>query len=338
MPNKYTPTRCYYDGNKTIFNTDVFYIYDVEKTGIKIYSFFYNVMDILDSSLYHIIDASIFFSKELNSRDNQTSKKPFIENENKINLIRHKDVIDNIKKYKLIGREMADTDNAYLVPFGAYYVDNKSFPLVGVDPNINISIFVDNFISKDKFFPGKPNLNGFSVVYKLENLDYSTKHSLDHLFAFRRSDMVVLNTGFGGDTLSSYEDLTLIIPNTVSSFMSYVNFTNELYRLENKYSFYIEDQLKLKVSGPNSGVVGDILEYTVTLMNYDFSDTWINPPDVECYPSTDAGNLLHRKITLKNGVGKFKIDTSNLYFGETFDVKVGWKYITSDSKVSVTLS
>jgi hypothetical protein len=75
-----------------------------------------------------------------------------------------------------------------------------------------------------------------------------------------------------------------------------------------------------------------------TLMNSNFSDTFTSPSTVEVYPSSSAGIVSHRKIKLVNGIGKFKLDTANLYSGEIIEVKVGWKYITGDSKVSVTLS
>jgi hypothetical protein len=342
MPKVYAPKRSYYGDYEGIFQSDIFYIFDVSENGIRVYDFFYQERSNLDTSLYYVMDATSFFSKELKSRDNQISQKPFIENQDKINMIRYKDVVDNISKYKLFTTKktvMGNIDNVYLVPFGAYYIDFKSYPKNGIDPNINMTLFVDNFVSRDKFFPERnQKVNNSSTVHGFENLDFVTKPNLDNISGFRRGDIIVLNSGYGGNTLTTFENIDLIIPTGVSKFMSNVDFTDDLIKDPNSHSFYPKNKLRFKVSGPSSGSVGDILEYTVTLMNYDFSDTWTNPPDVECYPSTDAGNLLHRKIILKNGVGKFKIDTSNLYSGETFNVKVGWKYITSDSKVSVTLS
>ena len=95
----------------------------------------------------------------------------------------------------------------------------------------------------------------------------------------------------------------------------------------------------MRITGPSTGSVGDILEYNVNLMNNDFSELISNPPEeIEIYPEADAGEISHKKLILKNGIGKFKVDTKNLYSGDKFDVKIGWRYITNDSKVTVTLN
>ena len=58
--------------------------------------------------------------------------------------------------------------------------------------------------------------------------------------------------------------------------------------------------------------------YSITNNNEFVSNS---PVELETYPIVDAGQCTHRKLILKNGVGTFKVDTSNLSSGEKFSIK-----------------
>ena len=215
-----------------------------------------------------------------------------------------------------------NTENLYLLPNKAVTIPFFAFEVCGLDPNMDITVSFD----REKFNIRNKNENG-KVVYPTIPVS-------------NWADILTFNTGFGNNT--SFDSFNVIVNPFIGSFMTNKNglttYTETITR-KNYNLIPFNNRLKLFIDGPSTGSVGDVLEYTVTLMDKNLSNTFTNAPaTLECYPTVDAGELSHRKVILKNGVGKFKVDTKNLYSGDSFDVKIGWKYITSDSKVTVTLS
>ena len=322
------PNYIYYSGNVRPNSPNLIYLFTVSNTFLLIQSF----MVFKKQELNTVIDPTIGIS----SQQIDTSKYNFItdittflENKNvkfynyitnendKINLIAFKDLQKIYNFYEKNTGELTDLDNIYLRPY--YFSVFDSLKMFTADPNI------------DYTFTATPNLG---VI--VENLNVITKQDNFVRYNFKYGSLLVINSGLANQT--SFTNLNYIFSPNMKNFFSNLNVTPDLLYDENSTNFYYNNILKLKVEGPITGSVGDILEYTVTLMNNSLTDTWRNLPDLEVYPTVDAGILSHRKITLVKGVGKFKVDTTNLYSGETFDVKIGWKYLTSDSKVSVKLS
>ena len=324
----YKPNYIYYSGNVRPNSPNLIYLFTVSNTFLIIQSF----MVFRKQELNTVIDPTIGIS----SKKIDTSKYNFItdittflENKNvkfynyitnendKINLITFKDLQNIYNFYEKNTGELTDLDNIYLRPY--YFSVFDSLKMYTADPNI------------DYIFTATPN-SGVVV----ENLNVITKQDNFVRYNFTHGSLLVINSGLANQT--SFTNLNYIFSPNMKNFFSNLNLTSDLLYDENSRNFYYNNILKLKVEGPITGSVGDILEYTVTLMDNSLTNTWRNLPDLEVYPTVDAGILSHRKINLVKGVGKFKVDTTNLYSGETFDVKIGWKYLTSDSKVSVKLS
>ena len=343
MPKVYKPTYNYYNGSTKEVSTFI-HVIDVRDEYIYLYSFLYNIRETFNPEQYYLNNAEQFFNQNFDRRrTNNISKPPFCEQSQKTNLLKFSDVVD-LGKFELYENDYwpsLNIENCYLVPVSGYRIARNTFGFSDLDPNLNIlisgqKVFNSNrALLPDYNYSDHSDTNRIEDFYLLSNLDSTTKTLSNPILSFKTSDIMCINTGFGGET--EFPDINILISPFVSKFLSNKVFSPNL-TTPNGHTFDYQNRLKLKITGPTTGSVGDSLEYNVTLMNGDFSDTWLNPPDVECYPSCEAGILSHRKVILKNGVGKFKVDTTNLYSGDTFDVKIGWKYITSDSKVSVTLS
>lgn len=340
MALSYTPEYSYFAGTCSVYNR-LFHIIDVEDDNIKIYSFTKFAVDTdtdVKNNLFrvnieqdrniNVTSAANFFSHPIYNENHNMNHPPYCEighihhrcdGEDVINLIKATDILDLGKmNYYENPNTPVDIDKLYLRPITAHKFAAKPCRYDLLDPNVSLVIYVRQ-----------------GNRYEYANLDTWTKENYALPMTFKPADILCINSGFG--KVESLKDCNLIVPPQVSNFMSNLNFQPNLVVVDN-LSTYFTNKLKLKVTGPSSANVGEILEFNVQLTNYNNTDTWSNPPDIECYPICDAGDLSHRKLTLKNGVGKFKVDTTNLYSGDTFDVKVGWKYITGDSKVTVTLS
>lgn len=95
--------------------------------------------------------------------------------------------------------------------------------------------------------------------------------------------------------------------------------------------------LALKIEGPTALAPGEVVEYTVKPWSRINSDFYTQHPDFEVYPMVDGGRLSHRKVWVKNGVGKFKFFTDGLEKGELIDIKVGFKNYSGVDKLTVTM-
>jgi hypothetical protein len=177
--------------------------------------------------------------------------------------------------------------------------------------------------------------------YEFYNFSDVTKNNYLGLLNLRTKDVFSFNTGFG-----NVDDMTkanINISPSIGYFFSNLNFQPNLVAENpsdtNEFkSLTFPGKIRAKITGPATANVGDVVEYTVTLMNYNLSNTFTSPQTVEVYPLSSAGAVSHRKVSVVNGTGKFKLDTSNLYSGDVVEVKVGWKYITGDTKLNLTLS
>jgi hypothetical protein len=334
MPKNYTPQRLYYSENITYHNRFVF-VFVIEEAKIKVYSFFkLNFMDNAIPDSCYVTNAAKFFSTPIGpTTSRQVQKKPFCEQETlPDNVIKFKDIQAlNIFNYYGGQDSVLDLETLYLRPEYAYYIEYEDLNLNKIDPNIDTMLEYISTFNK--------------VPFRIYNNSNDTKTNNKSIASFNLRQILSIGSNFGN--LNSFLEADYIVSPKVRNFMSNLTFTSGLNStrvIESSSSgsgvvdYEYQNRLRLKVDGPSTANIGDILEYNVTLMNYDFTDTYINTPDIEVYPTTEAGVLLHRKVILKNGIGKFKIDTSNLYSGDTFDVKIGWKYRTSDSKVTVTVN
>lgn len=335
MPVTYTPEFSYYNGNKNPIEGD-FFIFNFGSDSITIYHFLTKNIEDISTANAEVFSANTFFEAEIpfssnpiNMKNVNIAKPPYI---NHVVTPMTIQLVDNFLlsyedvagRFNLVknSRSQFNTNNLYLLPNKAVKIPFFAFEVCGLEPNLDVTISFD----REKFSIRNKNENG-KVVYPSIPITNWT-------------DILTLNSGFGNNT--NFDSFNIIVNPFIGSFMT--NKTNlttytETITRQNYNLIPFNNRLKLKVTGPSSGNVGDVLEYTVTLMDKSFTNTFSNAPaTLECYPSIDAGELSHRKVVLKNGVGKFKVDTKNLYAGDSFDVKIGWKYITSDSKVSVTVS
>ena len=334
MPKNYTPQRLY-SSESTTFQNNYFYAFIVVEATVRVYSFFkLNFMNNEIPESCYVTSASKFFSTPLGSRTKRkVQKKPFCEQEIlPDNIIKFSDIQAlNLFNYYGCEDSVLDLETLYLRPEIAYYIEYENLNIEKLDPNVDTVIEYMPTLDKNAF--------------RIYNNSDDTKTNNKSLGSFNRNQILSINSNFG--KLNNFLEADYVVSPRVKNFISNLTFTNGLIKSRNIESessgpgvveYEYQDRLKLKVEGPSTANVGDILEYTVTLMNNDFTDTYTNAPNVEAYPTTEAGALSHRKIIIKNGIGKFKIDTSNLYSGDTFDVKIGWKYRTSDSKVTVTVN
>jgi len=324
----YKPNYVYYTGNAKPKSTDLVYLFTVSDSSIIIYSFMVfkkqelkTVTDPtigtssqkIDSTKYNFIsDISGFLEYKGGKFHNYIS-----EENGKINLISFKELENLYNFYEKNPGNITDLDNIYLRPY--YSSISTTLPKYTADPNVDFR------------FTSTTNVGAI-----LENLNVITKQDNEPKYYSNYGDIIIVNSGLANQT--SFLNLNYIVCPTVKSFFSNLKFTSDLNYNETTTDFYYDNMLKLKIDGPSTGSVGDILEYNVSLSDYSGNNTWKNLPDIEVYPTVDAGILSHRKITLVKGIGKFKVDTSHLYSGETFDIKIGWKYLTSDNKVNVKLS
>jgi hypothetical protein len=319
MPQTYTPKYNYYVGDRSSFQK-VIHILEVKDACINLYTFYASKNINLEDPNYNFVSANSFFGKPIPPNEkNDMNTVEFCGQVEKTNLIRFQDIIDYGFKYHENPHSPIDTSTLCLSPkWAVTFNANRGPKIANFESNVDFNIYTLN--NEGNYF--------------FENMSDATKKDCDPILNFKKFDVFCMNSGMGN--VSKYTDLNILISSSVGNFFSNIQFTPDLTKEENGvYTF--PNRLKLKLDGPSSCNVGDVLEYSVTLMNNDFSDTWTNPPDIAVYPVADAGNQSHRKLILKNGVGNFKVDTTNLYSGDEFDVKIGWKYITSDSKISVTV-
>ena len=338
MPITYEPKISYYNGNKS--SSKSFFLFDYQSDSVTIYNFVaYNITETL--SEHQIISASEFFDKEIpyssfpvNVITTDISAPPYliIQKENNDSIVEIKydfygipySEIEELNKFNLFKNNNSNLnlENLYLTPIKATKIPFSFLKICDLEANQDILITFDG----QNFGIRNQNEDGKVKYPKIPNDNHK--------------NVMVLNTGFGNNT--SFDSFNIIVSQFVGHFLTNKNSLSThtqpvTYKGINLLTF--DNRLKLKVTGPTTANVGDIIEFDVSLMNNDFSQTISNAPStLECYPVSDAGIISHRKLILKNGVGKFKIDTRNLYSGDVFDVKVGWKYITTDSKVSVTIS
>jgi len=336
MPKIYTPQRLYY-GGETVYKSPHMYAFIIEERKISVYNFFkLNFQNNNIPSSCYVTSASKFFSVPLVAgQKKQLQKKPFCEQEElPDNVIKYTDIMDLGYNYYGASDSSLDLDTLYLRPEVCCVIDQEKLNFTNIEPN-------SDFLLELQFI-GAVSDTHFNF-YNGSNFSKLNSRSLD---SFTQIHLMKVGTNFGKS--NSFLDLDFIVTPKIKNFISNLNFTNGLEKVQQLdnggesgsgvLNYEYQDRLKLKIEGPTTANIGDILEYNVTLMNNDFTDTYINSPDIEVYPTTEAGVILHRKIVLKNGIGKFKVDTSNLYSGETFDVKIGWKYRTNDSKVTVTVN
>ena len=334
MPTTYVPEFSYYNGNKNPLEGD-FFIFKFLPETITIYHFLTKNIADVSSANAEVFSANTFFDQEIpyssnpiNMENVNTGKPPYI---NHIVTPMTIELVDNFllsysdvaNKFNLIknDRSQLNTENLYLLPNKAVTIPFFAFEVCGLEPNMDITISFD----REKFNIRNKNENG-KVVYPTIPVS-------------NWADILTFNTGFGNNT--SFDSFNVIVNPFIGSFMTnktgLIAYTETITR-KNYNLTPFNNRLKLSISGPSSGVVGDILEYTVNLTDKNSNSFSNAPATLECYPTVDAGELSHRKVILKNGVGKFKVDTKNLYSGDSFDVKIGWKYITSDNKVTTTVS
>lgn len=320
MSVPYNTNVFYYNGASA--TGDWFFIYDISSTEIKIYNFL--TSNTANSNL--ISSASNFFNQELPYDfkgkteyypiTTETNKPPYCEKDKFF--IKFSDIVD-LNKYTFFKNTNynLNTENLFLYPTQATI--------------INVNFLQTNFLRPNEDLVVQLLDNKFSL--RNDNLDGKTRYA--QFPSIRYADILTLNTAFGNN--KTFDDFNIILGSYVPVGM--INKSPMPYTSRgNQNLLKFGNRLKLNITGPTTGNIGDILEYTITLMNDDFSDTINNAPELECYPVVDAGECSHRKVILKNGTGKFKVDTRNLSSGESFDVKIGWKFITTDSKVTVTLA
>ena len=336
MSKEYTLQRLYY-GGETFYKSPHVYAFIVEEKQIRVYSFFkLNFDDGQVPDTCYVTNATQFFNTPLvQGKKKQVQREPFCEQSRINNIIKYTDIIDAFGyNYYESSDSSLNLNTLYLKPEFCNVISTENISVKKIDPNSDFLVDMEFFgVYEDTSF-------------KIYNYSEDTKVNFKALDSFMQVHVLKIGTNFGN--ANSFLDLDFIISPKIKNFISNLTFTNGLNKVqhlendgnsgEGVVEYVYTDRLRLKVEGPATANVGDILEYNVTLMNNDFTDTYTNAPDLEVYPTTEAGVLLHRKVVLKNGTGKFKVDTSNLYSGDTFDVKIGWKYRTNDSKVTVTVN
>jgi hypothetical protein len=308
-------------------------VLNIESSVIEIYRFETVYLNIFNDDVYEIVSASDFFDQEIKDPDNtaRTATKdigsaPFCSVQNgKTPVIKYTDIeaLNKFNLYKADNNQFLLSDSLYLKPVIAAYIPSLTFNNIDLGPNYDVSI---SCTENNRFY-----LNIGNKIH-LPKIPHQTSEFL-----------LFINTGFKSIEKNqaniNLNDYNIIITPHMHTFMCNDSNLKSYDEYINFRIFEFPNRLKLKVEGPISAAAGDIIEYTVTLMDNSLSENISNAPEIlEVYPLVDAGICSHRKLRLKNGVGKFTVDTKNLYAGETIDVKIGWKYITTDSKVTVTLS
>lgn len=329
MAQSYSPKKYYYNGSNFSNYTDFFHVFNIGTDGIEIYRFVKKYIDENDISSYDVLNATNFFNISLGETVNpirsftvDITKSPYCDSDK--NVLKISDILE-IEKFHLYSSTSLNCENLYLIPVIAAKIPTNSFSALNSGPNEDLIVTCDE---NNNFDLSNHNWDGKILIPAVGSLNSN------YLFA--------LNTGLKSfqrnfETQININDYNLIFMPYLKDFICNDANLNSFNTFSNFRLFDFPNRLKLSINGPSSGFIGDVLEYTVTLTNN--NELVSNPPiEMETYPVVDAGQCSHRKLILKNGIGKFKVDTTNLSSGEKFDVKIGWKYITSDSKISVTLS
>jgi hypothetical protein len=325
MPVVYEPSYSYYTGNRPSFS-DKLHILDFKSDKVYIYTFLpvlpntinieHIVVDDLTENYFDtsttMIPEGISGAVSTNYGRTRFFNGPKASKYFRINDIKNLGMFNFYENTNRLPN--IELDILHLIDQTC--INNIAFNLHEMDANVDYGLMYRN------------------GIYGVLNHSTVTKQGYSGLLELRNDDIFSFNTGLGN--ITNLTQANINISPRAAYFFSNLTFSPTLIKENNDFLF--PGKLNAKVTGPTTATVGDVLEYTITLMNSDMTDTFVSPPTVEVYPSSSAGVVSHRKVKLVNGVGKFKLDTVNLYSGETIEVKVGWKYITGDSKVSVTLS
>jgi hypothetical protein len=307
MPQQYTPQKNYNNYIDNYFsrsNVNKMYVFDIKD---KFINFF--VFDIVNGEKYssNAVAATAFFSND--DFKEETRNKKFLNYPD--TYLHLNDVINRFGWYyedPLCSIE--DKENTYLLP--------KNYRCLALESSIGI-----NFSKMDPNIDLSLNLDLSSII----NRSIVSKNMYGPLNNGPLNYIFTINSGLGNP--SKFEDMNLFVEKRASTWIS------------NKPFIKVDDfdnRLKLRVTGPSTATFGSVVEYTIDLMTPDLTDTISTDKDVEVYPVVNAGIISHRKIILKNGTGKFNVDTTNLYSGDELEVKAGWKFITGDSKVTTLLT
>jgi hypothetical protein len=311
MPQQYTPQKNYNNYVNDSFNKNnlhKLYVFDIKEKFINFFMFYvFNGEKYSNTEQYSSksILASEFFSNEdytIESKDKKFTSDTYLQLNDVINCFGqyYEDPLCPIE----------DKENTYLLPKVYRCLALESSILInfaGIDPNVDFSLDDD--------------LSSFT------NRSVPSKDIYSPLFSGPLNYVFTINTGLGKPTV--FEDMNLFVEKRASKWISNKSF--------NKVDSF-NNRLKLKVTGPSTANIGSIVEYTINLMNPNLTDIITTDKDIEVYPVVSAGILSHRKVILKNGTGKFNVDTTNLYSGDELEVKAGWKFITGDSKVTTLLT
>jgi hypothetical protein len=338
MAKVYSPGKYFFNGSKFVMVENLFYIFNITSSNIQIYCFEkINSLDGIIPSKYEVINSESFFNEPLLTKQNpiravitDISKPPYSSSIGKESVLKYTDIVDLNKftLYNSVEFTDVDKDKLHLILRLAVVIPINVFSSLNPGPNEDLYVCIDD--DNKQFY------------FKRQNLVAKTEFPAKEVYS--QSTIMIINTGLktierNHLTEIDPSDYNIIISPYHKIFMSNITNMEGFDNFNNFRLMNFPNRLKLGITGPSSGSVGDNLEYTVTLMNSDCTEVISNPPtELEVYPIVDAGLCSHRKLVLKNGVGKFKVNTSDLYSGDVFDVKIGWKYITSDNSITVTLS
>jgi predicted GNAT family acetyltransferase len=332
MPKVYTPTHAYY--NKAIVtvvgkplkkSTSAFNVINVLDDRIVVYSFGKWLLTENKLSEFHINNAKSFFDTEIHPQrqKNKVRECPFVEQTEKPNLLKLTDVLSlGYFKYYAIENSDLDIEHTYLTPWTAD-CGLVSHNFSTTDPNVGFVV----------------EYNGPAAsTYSKNNICDRTKRLGQRLYSFGVNDIVLVDSGFGGAANPKrFLDQNILIGAGCTEFACNIDLEPTLFKRTEGFTFDWPNRLRVKLDGPKKANVGDIVEIQATLMNCDFTDTWIDPPTIEFYPTTTAGYLSHRKVKLVGGVGRFKIDLKDVYSNDIIEVKSNWKYITGDHKIEIQI-
>lgn len=336
MAKLYSPGKYFFNGSKFVMVENLFYIFNITSSNIQIYCFEKEYFDNgLIPTYYNLNSSEVFFNESLQIKidpiracSTDISKAPYNTSNDKIGILKYSDIVALNKFTLYSSSDFNDVDKLYLIPRIASVIPINVLSAVSPGPNEDLNICVD------------PNTK--EIYFKRHNAVARTEYPAQEVY--NESVLIIINTGLktierNHHTEIDPNDYNIIISPYHKVFMSNITNMEGFDNFNNFRLINFPNRLKLNITGPATAAVGDILEYTVTLMNSDCTEVISNPPaELEVYPVVDAGSCSHRKLVLKNGTGKFKVNTSELYSGESFDVKIGWKYITTDNSITVTLS
>jgi hypothetical protein len=337
MPQIYKPVHGYYNkpilypldkfnvgGKEVQKSTSAFHIINVDGERIFVYSFGKWLLGGDKLKDFHINDAKRFFDVPMHPQRQKNNVKalPFVEQTEKTNLLKLTDVIDlGYFKYYAVENSTLNIENTYLTPWNAECV-MISHNISTMDPNV---AFVSEY-------------NGPAAgTYSKNNICDRTKRLGQRLYSFGVNDVVMVDSGFGAAANpKTFLDQNILIPVCCSEFACNLDLEPVLFKGRGGFTFDWPNRLRVKLECNQTYVkAGSKVVIKAILMNCDFTDTWINPPSIEFYPTTTAGRLSHRKVKLINGIGKFKLDLTDVDYGEIVEVKSNWKYITGDHKINL---